>query len=566
MPRSTSIAAPLALLLTAIGSAFACPAAQVIGGAEIQRWPEFSDPDLARRVEQARAKFSTAAAAPDSCEPLVAHGLAGNASTVELFMALEKFDGGFGVIWRDVLDWIDADAVPDTGGHGIYWEAIHCDGKPGPGRITAAWNAELFARAYVRTGDAAYLSTMEEALQWLDREKYPAGTWPHYPLESDGYIWFEWTYPPPSPHFFSLGAEAGIVAIGRYCLEIYRLVGDPLARDLAEGVGRLLRDTKVDDPISGHYWNTSGGGPYDPTKTSAFCAGQSGYVEFLIDMATTFPASTDPDYGSLAQGALTVLETYGVPENGGMKWGQSLNPLLPGGDTFPPATGLGTAGVARAFLAGYEEFGDRHYLDVARLAGDWLISQAVSNGNRKAYWLEPGSTVPNTTWCRGNVGILHLMARLYEQTLDFRYAQAGLRALRFLHGSQIPTALGSGAVIPETIGGDTHKSDWIWGLSGLVHPFYDDAELLLQVPKFKKLSLNAAYFLEDTRVESEVGSFWPYILDIPAPSASSSVAGNPLRPSAKLEFCPNIDPKGRSTIAGSRLTLPRGPGTPADQI
>jgi hypothetical protein len=110
-------------------------------------------------------------------------------------------------------------------------------------------------------------------------------------------------------------------------------------------------------------------------------------------------------------------------EDSGVSWGTpAAETSLPGGRYHGFAHG--TAGAAAALLSIGAATGRADCLDLARRAGDSLLSQVVISGGIAMWGAGPGDPPTAPYWCHGASGIATFLVRLYRVTGDERYLQA----------------------------------------------------------------------------------------------------------------------------------------------
>jgi len=463
----------------------------------------------------------------DICPDQVIHGMAGVGGVAQFFMSLEHYDEEFyRPVWQGALQWIENDAEP--GDPGYKWEAVHCDGIKAPGRVSTMWNAELFCRGYLYAEDSAYVAVADSAVAWVDSEKIDADT---LYSGSNGYIWIEKAFEAPAPEYYSLGALHGMCAIGRHALEIYRISGSMMARDLAMGVGRTVRDAAVvDTEKGGHFWYAFGGMYGSPYTHTGFCLGAAGIIEFLIEMDYTLSGMGEVDYRAVAEGGLKWLMAVADSADGGLRWEKDLDHT---GSGYWPIAGFGATGVGRAFLRAPHQFGEDVYLDTAIGAGDWIVAQADQSGDgRLAWWREvpaDSSSDVKTSWCRGALGALHFLQRLGVETSNYFYTSTARKAVRWLESMQEETADGQ-FVFPVRVGDAEQVSGRAYGVSGMVNPVYDPADGVIDTEPFKSVAIDAAEFLIQRRIITEEGHYWNHSMPFDTTTVSVPDVPPPRRP------------------------------------
>jgi hypothetical protein len=372
---------------------------------------------------------------------------------------------------------------------GAAWPWAYCDGVPQElSYIISIWNAEALTRGYLLNGDASYLPVIDDALAWVDSEKLI--------LVPNTCIWIESV----EHHEFSFTALFGVASFLKYNLEIYRATGNQTAAELAHCSAQALVDKKTADPL-GVYWGDA--------PRVGFCSGSSGIIEALVDADLTF-GGTHPQYGTTALAALDYLIATKDESETGYKWGViATNPAV-----ADAKVGLGVSAVGRAFLAAYDAYGDPVYLDHARGAADWVLSQAESPAMDQLKWADGdagGGVAYRTSWCRGTAGVAHFLHAVTEAGAPPLYARAANKGANFLASTQVPTP--SGPVMVQYEGSDEVTTDFIWGLAGLVNPIWQAAGGFALRPPLSDVVENAADWYIANKIDDSGLYSWLYNAD-----------------------------------------------------
>ena len=487
----------------------------------------------------------------DNCSESVVPSLVGVTGTIEFMMTASEHFPQYTSTWQGGLDWVESKAMP--GNPGLKWEAEYCDGLVGSGYISNVWIANTFARAYTLSGDIHNLDVARDALKWVKCGHFPASTFycKADGTPSDGWIWIEFSRP-HAPEFYNIGALHGVTAIGRHALEVYRIAGTThmagtLGREIAIQVGKTIRDTANTDPVysqpgsPAYFWHTINGpgdggnacaqfpnvGDNDVSKTAGFCFGTAGIVEFLIEMDKTF-GDTDPLYENLARGGLEWLvrskEDLG---NSMYRWKVNAAAPVPG---YTPTVGYGATGVGRALLEGYRWFGNTHYLDNAKGAGNWIVSEAdaFASGTQFA-WGDNylGNYTHLTGWCRGTPGVAYYLYNLWQTSGVNSYRIAALKAANWLSAQQV--TLVHGTTVPMEAGGTHIQNGFAWGVASLHNPTYaatingpfEESSPLVNV------LINTTEYLDAVKIPDAAsgGHYWTQSLPYELPPASFFMDG-----------------------------------------
>ncbi len=466
------------------------------------------------------------------------HGLGGMGAMTQLLMDL---DGAFdtGALWRGALTWTQAHAMTQPTGYSWPW----IENDPvfgGQSSAITATVAMAFSEGFVRDATPSYAQYANGALDWVASQAVDL-----MPIiGSPGWIWID---PYPAPEDFNLGSYS-TGAIGRGAADVYRATGHATAMTVATQAAETYRSlARADATSGGWYWGFKGG---PGVVYTAFCNGASGIAEFLVEMSVTFPATTW--YEDYARGALAWLSSVGVVDSTATvqparKWPKSVD-LFP--NTYLTHAGWGAAGVGRAFLAAYHAYGDAAYLEEARAAGNYLVSEAVEAGEG-VYWPDPAPTPTNrTTWCRGELGVMQFLGGLYDATGDLRYRSSYLAAATWLLNAQVATA--HGMMFPSEEGGDENLIDFVWGFSGLANEFYEPHKSAASLAPARTLYARTFSWINNTKIAEDGGYAWPHTIEV-VPAGGRTADVDPAVDTARSGRAREVD--GTIVIDVPRVSL-----------
>ncbi|MHA1267346.1 MAG: lanthionine synthetase LanC family protein [Candidatus Helarchaeota archaeon] len=121
-------------------------------------------------------------------------------------------------------------------------------------------------------------------------------------------------------------------------------------------------------------------------------------------------------YLQYAKGAAQWLINTAIPENGGYKW-----PLYEGSTINSTELGSGVTGVGRYFLEIYLLTSNTTYLQYAKGAAQWLLSQAILENGGYKFPIYQGTSLYYTGLNLGAAGIGIYLSNLFNQTLNSTY-------------------------------------------------------------------------------------------------------------------------------------------------
>jgi len=134
----------------------------------------------------------------------------------------------------------------------------------------------------------------------------------------------------------------------------------------------------------------------------------------------------------IAKEAAAWVMSQAVPKSGGYMW---MYYWISQG-FYSPTLSDGASGIGEFFLSLYKKTGDRTYLDYAKGAATWIISNA-SSADGGYRWPFPNGEIPHPGWylpriSLGAAGIGEFLLELYKETHDSLYLQYAEGAARWM--------------------------------------------------------------------------------------------------------------------------------------
>ena len=267
--------------------------------------------------------------------------------------------------------YVISQAISECGGYKwLYYDSTGGYDRP----AHMARIGTFLVALYEKTGNSTYLDYAKGLAQWFICKAIP---------DSGGYKWkhadqgrSDW-YLSPTNH-----------DVGEFLLRMYQVTGNTTYLDYANGAAQWM--VAMAEPEAGGWFV-----PYNPPGKygSQTAAGiqpsrEAHTVTFLLHM---YQQTGNTDYLDIVKGTAEWLISGPdiVAENGGYKWAHDrpyyVNPAF---KYHMPGNSL----IALFFYEAYQELGNETYLEYANGAVQWILSQAVSDGDDYKWPLNQGGT------------------------------------------------------------------------------------------------------------------------------------------------------------------------------
>jgi len=304
----------------------------------------------------------------------------------------------------------------------------------------------FYLKLYKQTGNTLYLDYAKGAAHWVISQAVS---------DSGGYKWPQPDDDIPSPGWWLSPMVSGI---GDFLLSMYQTTGDITYREYAAGAARWL--------MAMAYWGEAGcfipynpPGPYGTQAAHGIAPGREAYTAtFLLHM---YQETKDTTYLPYIRGTAEWLISGPdkVVDANGYKWRFNR----PYGSVYPPD---GNGQIALFFYEIYEALGDPTYLQYAQGTINWLLSQAVINGNT-AKWYDPVTglymTLPLSDMggMQGFWGIPEpncLLMAVYGITKNPTYLDYAKKLANWITSSDIAVSEGGGYKFPNYQGSSFYSA------------------------------------------------------------------------------------------------------------
>lgn len=387
--------------------------------------------------------------------------------------------------------WTISQAVAENGGYkwADYMQGLYYDASVQYG---AAGYGTLYMELYNQTGNPMYLNYAEGAAQWIITQAVP---------DSGGYKWPHHDDDIPSPGWWLSPVVSGI---GDFLLQMYEATGNTTYLDYATGAAQWL--------MAMAYWGEPGCfipyNPPDPYGTQAAHgidpAREAYTVTFLLHMYEETGNSTYLTYVTgtadwLISGPDLIVNPTGY------EW-RFNRPYY----TDYPLDGEGR--IALFFYEIYDALGNATYLQYAQGTMNWLLNQAVVNGDM-AKWFDPvldcyqtlpfsGAGVGGVAGFWGVPEPNELLMAAYEITNNATYLDYATKLANWIISPEMAIPEGGGYKFSNVEGGSTYSAyqnariynflSWLYNVTGI--PSYSEyAEGALQWIIFNATEANGGY-------------------------------------------------------------------------
>jgi rhamnogalacturonyl hydrolase YesR len=259
--------------------------------------------------------------------------------------------------------WVVTQAIPECGGYKWEWggargliayQSIVTCGAAGVGTF--------FLKLYEKTGNSTFLDYAKGAAQWVICEAIPS---------AGGYYWLSPDDDMPSGWRLS----PNVAGIGDFLLTMYKTIGNTTYLAYAERAAIWLI-AMAEYESGGCFIPYNPPGKYGSQAAHGISPGREAYtVTFLLHL---YEETANTTYLTYVKGMANWLISGPDirKENGGYKWENDRPYYVIGG--FPINT---AAQIAVFFYESYRICGNETYLQYANGAVQWILSQAVVEGD-----------------------------------------------------------------------------------------------------------------------------------------------------------------------------------------
>jgi lantibiotic modifying enzyme len=232
-----------------------------------------------------------------------------------------------------------------------------------------------------------YLGAAEKAAAWIQASEVRS---------AQG---LSWPAVPKDPASVSVDLYSGMPGVVLFFLDAYHATGKKsYLSEACAGADFLLS-------------RSSGIGGY------GLYEGRSG-AAFVLE--ETFRTSGDSKYRRGFLEALEEIKTHALPAGSGIEWSTTTD-IISGG-----------AGTGLFLIYGFQETGDRAWLDLAARAGARLIELGVPENGGLKWAMDPSFPRLMPNFSHGTAGIAYFLASLYQETKDRKFLDGALAGAKYL--------------------------------------------------------------------------------------------------------------------------------------
>lgn len=397
--------------------------------------------------------------------------------------------------------WTISQAIYENGGYKWtdYMQAPYFDASVQYG---SAGYGTLYLELYEKTGNSMYLDYAKGAAQWIISQAVP---------DSGGYKWPHHDDSIPSPGWWLSPAVSGI---GEFLLQMYKTTGNTTYLDYATGAAQWL--------MAMAYWGEPGcfipynpPNPYGTQASHGIDPAREAYtVTFLLHLYEETGNSTYLEYVTgTAEWLISGPDKVVNPS--GYEW-RFNRPYY---SDFPLD---GEGRISLFFYEIYGALGNATYLEYAQGAMNWLLSQAVVNGDT-AKWFDPVlgcyRTLPfSGSYMGGIAGFWgvpepnELLMAVYGITNNATYLDYATKLANWITSPAMAIPEGGGYKFPDAEGSSTYSAyqnakiynflSWLYNVTG-VTSYSEYADGALQWTIFNATETNGGY-------EWKTLSYFPY--------------------------------------------------------
>jgi lantibiotic modifying enzyme len=324
--------------------------------------------------------------------------------------------------------------------------------------------------------DPKLLSYADKAARWLEAEALSqdsAARWPEYVGMP------AWTGQIAHP----VSLYSGVAGIALYAKKLAHVTGDPRHDKLARAAGQQLVKAAIKSG-DGYYWENEvelKSGEIIKYKMHGLYNGAAG-VGYTLLMLGQKPANKQ--YVDLARGAGNWILSSANKGAAGCSWTYGFTDIIGG-----------NAGIILFLLELHKATGEAKYLAGAECAGDWLLGQAVADGQGSYWHSQSIGTRIYPGFSHGVSGIAYALAALYEAggKSKTKYMDAAKAGAAWLKAEALCDADGCRwyHYRPDSVGVYSMGTSWCHGMAGHGR-FFLQMWRLTQQPEYKKLAEDGA--------------------------------------------------------------------------
>ncbi len=252
---------------------------------------------------------------------------------------------------------------------------------------------------------------------------------------------------------------AGVAGISLFLAKTGYLAANETFSEVARAGAEHLAAT-AKPQFDGYYWEHEqelNNGQIITYDFEGFYVGAAGVGAALLSLAQLL---NEPSYGQLAEGAGRWLLGSANSSSEGCSWPLQDTDII-----------AGNAGIMLFLLELHRTTGQEQFLEGARCAGDWLLGQAVTEGDGQYWFSAVGWDVIYPGFSHGTAGVAYALVALYEATLAPEYLQAAQAGAAWLDQLALCDELGCRWYHSSPDSMTTFATGWCHGTAGTARLF-----------------------------------------------------------------------------------------------
>lgn len=248
-----------------------------------------------------------------------------------------------------------------------------------------------------------YLKYAVGAAKWLEgtaKEEKGEYVWPSYEE-----IGKDLGYFPQSLYYGSAG-------IALYFLNLWKVTKDRNYRKLARGTAKWMMAEAIKEK-EGFAWEQKSDEEGKVYKQAGLYVGAAGIGDSFLELYLTFG---DSEYLKFAKGAGDWIIATAIINGDKCHWNS-------GTDIISGAPGIGLYLIKIG-----QSLKNKKYIEYAKMGGNWLISEAIQEGNGYKWKVSKEGKRIYPNFSHGTSGVSYYLAKLYEITKEKKfldYAEGG---------------------------------------------------------------------------------------------------------------------------------------------
>ncbi len=352
-------------------------------------------------------------------------------------------------------------------------------------RTGTAGVARFLLDLYTATGNSSLLEYIQGGAKWLVSNATASGL---------GFCWNYYLGNTIIPN----GLYVGAAGIGQCFVELAHASWTNGSLNIVTGAADWLISYAYKNPVFGGYQWWEYGLPVAGMNYTGKYTGAAGIGEFFLDAFERTGNSTYLDY---AVGAADWLLYKAYPRGGGFAWPKSDST-----GTFWTGQDYGAAGIGQFFIKLFQTTGNLTYLETVKNASQWLISNATARDGGYFWRVSSGGGNNYTGYREGAAGIGSFFLDAFSVTENQTYLNYARGAAQWLVSNA--TASKGGWCWRQYIGSNVNYTGYEYGAAGIGDFLYKAFHATGNVT-YRNYANGAARWLINMANPDAIGLRWP---------------------------------------------------------